>query len=74
MFESWLNAVWGSLIGVMANQILMVAGAWHMYGITSSAWDLGLATVVFGPVGSVALAPCRSRLRVCGCFPRDRMV
>ena len=28
--------------GVMANQMLMVAVAWHMYDITSSAWDLGL--------------------------------
>ena len=30
------------LLGVMANQMLMVALAWHMYDITSSAWDLGL--------------------------------
>ena len=30
------------LAGVMANQMLMVALAWHMYDITSSAWDLGL--------------------------------
>ena len=30
------------LAGVMANQMLMVAVAWHMYDITSSAWDLGL--------------------------------
>lgn len=28
--------------GVTANQMLMVAVAWHMYDITSSAWDLGL--------------------------------
>jgi len=28
--------------GVTANQMLMVALAWHMYDITSSAWDLGL--------------------------------
>jgi MFS family permease len=27
---------------VMANQMLMVAVAWHMYDITGSAWDLGL--------------------------------
>ncbi len=31
------------LAGVMTNQMLMVAVAWHMYDITSSAWDLGLA-------------------------------
>jgi MFS family permease len=30
------------LFGVTANQMLMVAVAWHMYDITSSAWDLGL--------------------------------
>jgi MFS family permease len=30
------------LAGVTANQMLMVAVAWHMYDITSSAWDLGL--------------------------------
>ena len=30
------------LTGVTANQMLMVAVAWHMYDITSSAWDLSL--------------------------------
>lgn len=30
------------LAGVSANQMLMVAVAWHMYDLTSSAWDLGL--------------------------------
>ncbi len=30
------------LSGIMANQMLMVAVAWHMYDITRSAWDLGL--------------------------------
>ena len=30
------------LTGVMANQMLMVAVAWHMYDLTGSAWDLGL--------------------------------
>jgi MFS family permease len=34
----WLARVGGG----MANQMLMVALAWHMYDITSSAWDLGL--------------------------------
>ncbi len=28
--------------GLIANQMLMVAVAWHMYDLTSSAWDLGL--------------------------------
>ena len=30
------------LFGTMSLQMLMVALAWHMYDITSSAWDLGL--------------------------------
>ena len=30
------------LAGTTANQMLMVAVAWQMYDITSSAWDLGL--------------------------------
>ena len=30
------------LSGIMGNQMLMVAVAWHMYDVTSSAWDLGL--------------------------------
>jgi len=34
----WLARV----AGVMANQMLMVAVAWQIYEITSSAWDLGL--------------------------------
>jgi len=28
--------------GIMGNQMLMVAVAWQMYDLTSSAWDLGL--------------------------------
>ncbi len=30
------------LAGILANQMIMVALAWHMYEITGSAWDLGL--------------------------------
>jgi MFS family permease len=30
------------IVGTLANQMLMVALAWQMYDITSSAWDLGL--------------------------------
>ena len=30
------------LLGLTANQMLMVALAWHMYDLTRSAWDLGL--------------------------------
>jgi MFS family permease len=33
---------WARMAGIMGNQMLMVAVAWHMYDITSSAWDLGL--------------------------------
>ena len=34
----WLARV----LGILANQMLSVALAWHMYEITGSAWDLGL--------------------------------
>ncbi len=34
----WLSR----LLGILANQMLMVAVAWHMYDITRSAWSLGL--------------------------------
>lgn len=34
----WLSR----LVGILANQMLMVAVAWHMYEITRSAWSLGL--------------------------------
>ena len=30
------------LTGGMSNQMLMVAVGWHMYDLTSSAWDLGM--------------------------------
>jgi MFS family permease len=54
---------WLARLGsVTASQILMVAVAWHMYDITSSAWDLGLvglfqfvpALLLFLPAGHVA--------------------
>ena len=41
-FRYWLSRVAGS----MATQMLMVAMAWHMYELTSSAWDLGLVGLV----------------------------
>ena len=34
------------LLGITANQMLMVAVAWHMYDLTSSAWDLGMVGLV----------------------------
>ena len=56
--------------GTMANQMLMVALAWHMYDITSSAWDLGLvglfqfvpALVFTLPAGHVADRLHRGRI------------
>jgi MFS family permease len=30
------------LLGVLAHQMLMLAVSWHVYDLTSSAWDLGL--------------------------------
>lgn len=30
------------LVGVLAHQMLMLAISWHVYDMTSSAWDLGL--------------------------------
>ena len=58
------------LVGVTANQMLMVAVAWHMYDITSSAWDLGLvglfqfvpALVMTLPAGHVADRLHRGRI------------
>jgi len=37
-FRFWVARV----AGTMANQMLMVAVAWQIYDVTSSAWDLGL--------------------------------
>ena len=58
------------LLGIAANQMLLVAVAWHMYDITSSAWDLGLvglfqfipALIVTLPAGHVADRVHRGRL------------
>ena len=42
--------------GIMGNQMLLVALAWHMYELTSSAWDLGLVGLFqFVPVLLMAL-------------------
>ena len=58
------------LNGTTANQMLMVAVAWHMYDITSSPWDLGLvglfqfvpALVMTLPAGHVADRVHRGRI------------
>ena len=38
-FSRFLTA---RVIGILSNQMLMLAIAWHVYDLTSSAWDLGL--------------------------------
>jgi MFS family permease len=63
------------LAGTIANQMLMVAVAWHMYDITSSPWDLGLvglfqfvpALVMTLPAGHVADRVHRARI-FAGCM------
>lgn len=62
----WLSR----LAGITANQMLMVAVGWHMYDLTSSAWDLGLvglfqfvpALVMTLPAGHVADRHHRARI------------
>lgn len=41
-----LRFLWVRLAGTTAAQMLLVALAWQMYGLTSSAWDLGLVGLV----------------------------
>lgn len=58
------------LAGIMGNQMLMVAVAWHMYDLTSSPWDLGLvglfqfvpALVMTLPAGHLADRLHRGRI------------
>jgi MFS family permease len=58
------------ICGTMSIQMLMVALAWHMYDITSSAWDLGLvglfqfvpALLLTLPAGHVADRLHRGRI------------
>jgi len=58
------------IAGTTANQMLMVAVAWQMYDITSSAWDLGLvglfqflpALLMTMPAGHVADRVHRGRI------------
>lgn len=49
--------MWGArVLGTAAMQMLMVAVGWHMYELTSSAWDLGLVGLYqFGPALLLAL-------------------
>ncbi|MEY3913721.1 MAG: hypothetical protein RJB64_1807 [Pseudomonadota bacterium] len=55
----------------MATQMLMVAMAWHMYELTSSAWDLGLVGLVqFVPALLLALLAGHVADR----WPRGRII
>jgi MFS family permease len=40
--RAYVRFLLARISGLTANQMLMVAVAWHMYDLTSSAWDLGL--------------------------------
>ncbi len=40
--RQFLRFWFARLVGITANQMLMLAVAWHVYEMTSSAWDLGL--------------------------------
>lgn len=40
--RQFLRFWFARLVGITANQMLMLAVAWHVYDMTSSAWDLGL--------------------------------
>ena len=60
--------------GIAANQMLLVAVAWHLYDITGSAWDLGLvglfqfvpALLMTLPAGHVADRLHRGRIFAAG--------
>ncbi len=60
--QAFVRYWFARIAGIMGNQMLMVAVAWHMYDLTSSAWDLGLvglfqfvpALVMTLPAGHVA--------------------
>jgi MFS family permease len=66
-FRYWLSRVTGS----MATQMLMVAMAWHMYDLTSSAWDLGLVGLVqFVPALLLTLLAGHAADR----WPRGRII
>lgn len=58
-FRPFMRFWFGRLAGTMANQMLMVAVGWQMYGLTGSAWDLGL-------VGLYQFAPALLLVLVAG--------
>lgn len=54
--KAYVRFLLARVSGLTANQMLMVAVAWHMYDLTSSAWDLGLVGLFqFMPALLVAL-------------------
>lgn len=54
--RAYVRFLLARLSGLTANQMLMVAVVWHMYDLTSSAWDLGLVGLFqFVPALLVAL-------------------
>jgi len=68
--RSFVHFLGARFLGITANQMLMVAVAWHMYDLTENAWDLGLvglfqfipALLVTLPAGHVADRVHRGRL------------
>lgn len=68
--QAFVRYWFARIAGIMGNQMLMVAVAWHMYDLTSSAWDLGLvglfqfvpALVMTLPAGHVADRLHRGRI------------
>ncbi len=54
-YPSFLRFWAGRLAGTMGNQMVMLAVAWQMYDLTSSAWSLGLVGL-FQFVPALALA------------------
>ena len=62
--RSYVRFLLARLSGLTANQMLMVAVAWHMYDITSSAWDLGLVGLFQFVPALVMTLPAASLERV----------
>lgn len=70
MHRRFVRFMGARFLVVTANQMLMVAVAWHMYDLTESAWDLGLvglfqfvpALLLTLPAGHVADRIHRGRL------------
>jgi len=68
--QIFMRFFYARVLGITANQMLMVAVAWHMYELTGSAWDLGLvglfqfipALLMTLPAGHVADRMHRGRL------------